>query len=753
MTDRETDELGTVSAEEVLIRSSVKDISSDLAEEASMFAAASESSAPADGVGIVPAKRSSGSRRTVFGIATSAIVAVIFCAASIVLYLILDKKSPPEPQNTSSVSILTSAPGETAPAETDPPTLPPTPVPTETPFPTPVPTETPEPTGTLAQTPTEIPTQTPTLPPTPGPTPDIPDYYRSYSAWLAWREENKEDYRQWQNTVFPEKPHSGNFDGIDEQWFYTPTFVQRFTARVNHLPYEFAEAMGYINDSYYDKDGYYSQLMKQTADTRSYPGIVYQIRTFGVPKAELLEYVKWQTASPYFTEVVFSAEEVELLYSEDIDRMRREFPADGAVLCGDQIFSYYEIEYFIDPYDFARIFTPESLAEYAKKYYGNPEGLRDRYRACVETYRLITERDKGKLKTATAAELLDVLFELYEGLRYDAGIWISGKGAPRFDYKPALQIFWEVLKPDVGPTYPQKKLYSIMMPGLAYCIDCDGGISDRFNITADDDDGMAFNADPAYYDGPVLPFGDGYRLIDHIEIVDNSDTRAAVNIRCLCRDGVTEQTYTAVFTKDNGKWRISGGSVLELLTDTAEPTVTVEEIEERMIERDRLEYLEIYGQYKPLKDENDFVTFPVLYQPPGAGPEAYAYTEAEWEQIRQLYYSVYTAETASSYFGRLDRRATRYNGMIYLERRLPRVEDVAFDPAMILQREPKPQQAFLGVTVSDFIDGKVRVETSYELYGVTYSREYNKKYNAKLIFAREGDAWKIESFDGALTGS
>ena len=64
MTDRETDELGTVSAEEALIRSSVKDISSDLAEEASMFAAASESSAPADGVGIVPAKRSSGSRRT-----------------------------------------------------------------------------------------------------------------------------------------------------------------------------------------------------------------------------------------------------------------------------------------------------------------------------------------------------------------------------------------------------------------------------------------------------------------------------------------------------------------------------------------------------------------------------------------------------------------------------------------------------------------------------------------------------------------
>ena len=69
--------------------------------------------------------------------------------------------------------------------------------------------------------------------------------------------------------------------------------------------------------------------------------------------------------------------------------------------------------------------------------------------------------------------------------------------------------------------------------------------------------------------------------------------------------------------------------MLELLTDTAEPTVTVEEIEERMTERDRLEYLEIYGQYKPLKDENDFVTFPVLYQPPGAGPEAYAYTEAE----------------------------------------------------------------------------------------------------------------------------
>ena len=84
MTDRETDELGTVSAEEALIRSSVKDISSDLAEEASMFAAASESSAPADGVGIVPAKRSSGSRRTVFGIATAAIVAVIFCAAGIV---------------------------------------------------------------------------------------------------------------------------------------------------------------------------------------------------------------------------------------------------------------------------------------------------------------------------------------------------------------------------------------------------------------------------------------------------------------------------------------------------------------------------------------------------------------------------------------------------------------------------------------------------------------------------------------------
>ena len=748
MTDRETDELGTVSAEEALIRSSVKDISSDLAEEASMFAAASESSAPADGVGIVPAKRSSGSRRTVFGIATAAIVAVIFCAAGIVSYLIVDKKSPSGSQHTSPVSILTAAPtpGETTPAEATPVPV----TPTLTPAATPSPAETPAPTVTPAPTPTDIPTGTPTLPPTEAPTeppPVIPDYYKSYSAWLAWREENPEAYRQWQNTEFPEKPRAVNFDDIDEQWFYTPTFVQRFTWRVNVLPRDFAAANGY------DTDSYYPQLMRQMADTRSYPGIVYEIEKFGVSKAELLEYVKWQTASPYFTEAVFSAEEVELLYSGDIDRMRQEFTAYGAVLCGDQIFSYFEIESFIDPYDFARIFTPESREEYVRKYYhgGWSDESRRRYRIAVEEYELISERDKGELKAETAAGMLDVLFELYEGLRYDASIWISGKGAPRFDYLPQSRIFWEVLKPNIGPTYTQKRLYSIMMPELAYGIDCDGGLSNRFKVTADDDDGVAFLVDPAFYDGPVIPLREGSGLIDHIEIVDNSDTRARVRIRCLCRDGVTEKTYTAEFTKDNGKWRISGGSVLGLLTDTAAPTITVSEVEERLAERDRLAYLEAYGQYKPLKGDNDLVTVPSGVFSPDAETEAFAYSEAEWKQIRKLYYSVYTSETAKVYFDRLDGRAARYGGMILLERKLPQIEDVAVDTSMRMPALPEPRYAFVRVTIMAFNDGKVQADTAYELYGVTYSREYNKHYNATMFLAREEGVWKIESFDGAVS--
>ena len=745
---------GSDNFDDSLIRECIKDISDDLISEASMFASGPiEASAPDRGASDSAAAIGSHSGRFVkksfpTGLAVAASIALLFLIMGVVAFSALwNRRERQRLSSTDPVSVLTPD----VPLETDTPFVP-SAAPTAAPSKNPTPELTDEPTvtPTTAPTPTttQIPTGTPEPTNTPEPTPEIPEYYKSYSAWLKWREENPEEYAEWQNTDFTEKDHIGK-EGTDEQWFYEASFIQRYTDRVCNLPIDFAEAMGYYsfnNRDYTER----MEIMKKTAYTRSYPGIVYEIEKYGVPKEELLEYAKWQNASPYYTVVQLTYEDIELIYSGDIDRMRQEYIATGAFQYEDQIYSFYEFEYYIDQYDLGRIFTPESLAEYLEK-----EGYRaldsNIFQSAREEYERIFERDKGELKIDTAAELLAVIFDLYDGLRFDPDKWALEGVDPIFDYIPSVKFFWKAT--NLYPPYAQHQLYTVMEPGLAFGVDVDGGITNRFGVTADtggDPGGKVYNADPAFYDGPVIPFGEDYKLIDYIKIVDNSDSKAKVNIRCLCRDGVTEKTYTAEFTKDGGKWRISGGTVLELLTDTAAPTITLGEAEEALDRRDKLAYLEKYGLYKPLKGENDFVTVPAGVIYPVAETDAYAYTEEEWMKVKDRYYTAYSAETAAKLFNELDARAVRYGGIILLEKKQPAVKDVNIDSASTLLR-PGPY-AFFGMTLNSYDDGRVSANAKYELYGVDYTHQYTpySYYVVELVLVKEEGIWKIDSIDGTL---
>jgi hypothetical protein len=745
--------------DEKLIRECVKDISGDLIEEASVFAhGAAETPAPAVGASnAAPAagKRAgrSGKKNFPAGLAVAASIAVLFLVAGIAAFSAYRNRREREKlRSTDPVSILTPD----VPFETETP-APPTYVPTAAPSKNPSPELTEAPTPAPATVPTQIPTETPepanTPEPTatPEPTPEIPDYYISYSAWLKWREDNPEEYALWKNTDFPEKDHVGK-GIIDEQWFYTSSFGNRFTERVCNLPREFAEAMGYYDPSVHFSlsDPDYKEIRKKTAYTDSWPGIVYEIEKYGVPKEELLEFAKWQTASPYYNRVELTRDDVELIYSEDIDRMRQEYIAYGAFLYEGRIYTYYEVEYFIDTYDLGRIFTTESLTEYLEKEGRgalSPAG----FQRAREEYERIFERDKGELKVDTAAELLAVIFDLYDGLRFDPDKWALEGVKPVFDYRPSVKLFWKAT--DLYPPTAQRQLYTVMEPGLAFGVDVDGNITNRFRITADmggDPGGEVYNADPAFYDGPVIPFGDNYKLIDHVKIVDNSDSRAKVNIRCLCRDGVTEKTYTAEFTKDCGKWRISGGTVLELLTDTAAPTITIDEAKEALDRRDKLAYLENYGLYKPLKAEDDFVTVPAGVIAPDAETAAYAYTKEEWNQIRDRFYAAYSAETAAAAFGDLDARAVRYDGMILLEKKQPAVKDIVLEPAMRYHPWSTNPYAFNNLSINSYEDGKIGAKAGYELYGVEYTYHYSPYYIVELVLVKEEGIWKVDSFEGTL---
>ena len=72
--------------------------------------------------------------------------------------------------------------------------------------------------------------------------------------------------------------------------------------------------------------------------------------------------------------------------------------------------------------------------------------------------------------------------------------------------------------------------------------------------------------DPKFYQGEIEPFDDDYTLADQINIVYTDNEDAYVELIARKRDGSGEAVYTVNFKKSYERWRISSGTMLDLIS-------------------------------------------------------------------------------------------------------------------------------------------------------------------------------------------
>ena len=80
-----------------------------------------------------------------------------------------------------------------------------------------------------------------------------------------------------------------------------------------------------------------------------------------------------------------------------------------------------------------------------------------------------------------------------------------------------------------------------------------------------DDFQYAISMDPKFYQGEIEPFDNNYTLADHINIVYTDNEDAYVELTARKRDGSGEAVYTVNFKKSYERWRISSGTMLDLI--------------------------------------------------------------------------------------------------------------------------------------------------------------------------------------------
>ena len=634
----------------------MRDISEDLVKEADMFAPGAPELTNASGAG----GNAAGMRKNrLGGVIAAAVLAVALLGTVIYLFIDSRKRTIDPPETTNYISELPT-PSETPvrPTYTATPTTKPTAAPTAEV------TETPTPTAEPTPEPTAEPTAEVTATPAPTAEP-LPDYMTDYSAWVRYREADPEAYEAWKNADIPEKPAEENGPEAESEYFYDSGFGSRYGYKYLYLPDDFVKAFGYREPFDWDNGYYGSELWILESDQTSMPGVLTEIIRYGVPKEELQEYCRWQDYSPQFSRRLYSSEEIELLYSGEKDRIRAEFKMEGCIVCGDRIITGMERGY-IDDYDYGRLFESE---EDAVNYllsrnpdYADPsnaaklESYKERYRRAREEYLRIKAADSGPLSKETAAGALEIFFDIYDGLRYSPEKWTGGYGAPRFDYLPKAQVFWELTVKGVNHYSIPTELYKVLPSQFVWM----SGAQNRIRLFQDENNGpagqspWAINIDPVYYDGPVRPFSSDYTLYDHISVDNTGDGTAVVNITCIARDGKTKLKYKAEFSRVDGRWRITGGDVLDLILSPPSG-LTICETAQKLVREYDEQYLPEARGLKILPD-NYITVYPgnsdneVIASVPYLSAE-YGYDELKSVRIKYTLRYVVNGKSVSPYSG------------------------------------------------------------------------------------------------------
>ena len=431
----------------------------------------------------------------------------------------------------------------------------------ETPEPSERPTN--EPVKTVDNTASPVSTLTPT--PTHMPTPK-PDHLISYYHWLLWREANPEEYSKWQELPMPDTTEFDYLSNIDESTWKDIDNYYKYRFWIDLLDDGFIyDLVDVFPEKYYSSGSSPISLLD--------PPIFYiDLIRFDIPKQELLEYEKWVRL--YYNMSIFSLDEIDLLFSDDLEGIRQHFKLPRYVFCyNDLIFLDDEIRFSVSPFDIGRMFTPETykafIDDFDKKMQlydiENPiESAQDQLDPWEE-YERIKQRDAAELTMEAAEEMIGEFMNLYRNLRYSPDD-IAGD-TPDINIAATGQSWLSdkcILK---DSTYVNRLLFSILsfdMTGYynyvipKQIMDCGDRYYPYFR--------WVISMDPKFYQGEIEPFDDDYTLADHINIVYTDNEDAYVELTARKRDGSGEAVYTVNFKKSYERWRISSGTMLDLIS-------------------------------------------------------------------------------------------------------------------------------------------------------------------------------------------
>ncbi len=370
------------------------------------------------------------------------------------------------------------------------------------------------------------------------------DYMKDYEVWMTWRLEHPDFYKAWKRMSYPEK--TLKVSASDTELFRVDGLAWCETFRDG----EEEQFTDYC-------EGFQTEL----------PRIYCQIKQYGVPKEEMLEFVKWMNWSGAFEELILNEDDVEILYSGDEEAVIKRLLAPRSVYFEGKAYSWFDIIYNITEYDLGRILSRDSFLALSEGNYHGHEGAWDEYAR-------ISEEDAGVLGLTSAERVLNDFMEFYREVRYSPD---ALAGAPATDYN---EDFFSQTDYTRSLHFSNKSFSEIRKEALNIFVN---DLCERLNMNGD---GyytvfytnqfcfLAWDGAPnqylvsdlsGYYDGPVALYGDGFKLEDHIKIESSDGEHAAVTLTARNRSGEVEKTYSVEFSKVGGRWLISGGTVFELV--------------------------------------------------------------------------------------------------------------------------------------------------------------------------------------------
>ncbi len=386
-----------------------------------------------------------------------------------------------------------------------------------------------------------------------------PGYMTDYVEWIEWRESHPAEYEQWkQSAFFTQKrvvsqniaSHGSNFRIYNIDW------------------------LSHFNNGKEPPEA-------NPAELALLPYFYLEIKQYGILSEELLEFVNWQNWSDYFSEVFFSKEDVDMLYSGNDDQVRKHFLCKKIWYYEGSFYTCEQVIYELPPYEIAVMFTPEEFERFMDQnnmyYYLKTGSSRDADRimrmfGAWEVYETISKEDAGELTVQSAEREVNGFIELYRMFRYSPEA-LAGE--------PVSQIFPEIFRNDGYGEYfystnnilfreLREQIRSIVAPEARPGVN--SLLKSRYDgqfYTYEDDTGdllIAISIRPIFYNGAIEMFGENFKLADHIRIIRSDSEHAEAELTARKRSGEGTVSYSIEFFKVNGKWYISGGTIFDLIS-------------------------------------------------------------------------------------------------------------------------------------------------------------------------------------------